>query len=803
MRRPLALALAALAASSALAALCARGAFAGTLYEHGLARGCSDLGWAPRTLRAGQAASIDFSSDDGWMIGCPGLQPPFASLRFRVRAGEAPQGFLAIQLDGADTPAMPRVPIAKGALRDDDGWTEVTLPFALLNPQGVPFQRIIFRATRPVASGPVLLDSIALLADASAAPPADSQPAANPGSGANTPGTSNSGTSSSGTANPGTTSSVPSNSAGNANAGNANANSPVNPSNNSGAKTNPGKTSSRPRAPASEGAPAEGGARGENDAGAGPPGPAAYPAAVNPSLPRHKHAFTVRCDRPGHPISPDIYGVGYGQDDEELDRRARAIGATARRWGGNTATRYNWRIGNVWNTGSDWFFQNVSRPEKAGPLWKHFLAMNDAEGVNSAITVPLIGWVSKDNSSVSFPVSLFGAQQGIAPENHEAGNGISMAGNPIEPLPPTQTSVQAGPQFVADWVKEIKALKGPRRTYILDNEPGLWAQTHRDVHPEPLTYDEQLQKQLAGAKAIRAADPDAKIAGPAEWGWANYFWSADDLAGRGLRLDRLAHGNAPLIPWLLQKFAAEEKKTHTRLLDIVDVHFYPQSNVGIYTRGETDPSTSARRIRSTRGLWDPNYVDESWIKEPIRLLPRMKEWIAENRPGLGISIGEWNFGAETHMSGGLATAEALGLFAAYDVTSAYYWIVPAENSPAAYAFRAFRNYDGGGGRFLDFFVPSDGKGETESLYVSRDGDHLVALLLNFNAGEALEADIDVATCGSPTPARAFSYTGASAGFTPVAPPEANGSKLRAAVPAYSMTVLDIDIAKPEKPAGKK
>jgi len=66
-------------------------------------------------------------------------------------------------------------------------------------------------------------------------------------------------------------------------------------------------------------------------------------------------------------------------------------------------------------------------------------------------------------------------------------------------------------------------------------------------------------------------------------------------------------------------------------------------------------------------------VDESWINERMRLLPLLREWVAQNHPGLGISIGEWNFGAESHMSGALATAEALGRFGTEGLTSAYYW----------------------------------------------------------------------------------------------------------------------------------
>ena len=39
-----------------------------------------------------------------------------------------------------------------------------------------------------------------------------------------------------------------------------------------------------------------------------------------------------------------------------------------------------------------------------------------------------------------------------------------------------------------------------------------------------------------------------------------------------------------------------------------------------------------RRNRSTRSLWDPNYVDETWINDKVQLVPRIKEaqWLREH-----------------------------------------------------------------------------------------------------------------------------------------------------------------------------
>jgi hypothetical protein len=475
---------------------------------------------------------------------------------------------------------------------------------------------------------------------------------------------------------------------------------------------------------------------------------------------------------------------------------AWAIGATARRWGGNPTSRYNWEL-NTWNLARDWFFRNRGDPSST---YDQFLEANRQHGVQTALTVPTLGWVAKDSTSYSFPVSVFGPQQAIGPDAPDAGNGVGLDGKPLVPGPPTRTSVASTPESIEGWVRRIRESDRTRgrsvHAYILDNEPMLWNATHRDVHPDPTTYDELLEKTIAYGSALRRADPDALIAGPAEWGWLAYHYSAKDTAaGVFLRPDRRRHGDVPLIPWYLRQIREHERRTGGRILDLLDVHFYPMGEgVGHGTHGETDPATAALRIRSTRSLWDPTYVDESWINERMRVLPLLRQWVAENHPGLGISIGEWNFGAETHMSGALATAEALGRFGTEGVTSAYYWTSPPERSPAFWAFRAYRNYDGAGGHFLERFVPVKSDGTLTSLFVSRDaaGRRMVAVLLNFDPLSPLNARVSLEGCGPVSGVRAFTYPGGEAGFRPLeaSPP---GAALEAALAPYSISVLELTL----------
>ena len=535
-----------------------------------------------------------------------------------------------------------------------------------------------------------------------------------------------------------------------------------------------------------------------------PPGPAldpraragADPAGADASPWRRPAALTVDCSAKGPRISPLIYGIAYDFQHTTDRPHQWQLGPTVRRWGGNASSRYNWELGNAWNTVQDWYWENIDYTKNPRFSSATFLDENLAHGVKSALTIPMLGWVAKDTSSYSFSVAFAGPQDSVDQWKPDAGNGL-RGRKPLASPPPSRTSTPASPAFIKRWIEAIRArdrLSGVRSVhqYILDNEPNLWSSTHRDVHPEPVTYDELLARTIDYGSAIRAADPEAIIAGPAEWGWLNYLYSGKDAAGLpGMHLDRRSHGNVPLIPWYLRKLREHEQKTGVRVLDVLDLHFYPQSD-RVYS-ADAGPEIAARRLRTTRGLWDAAYVDESWIKESIMLLPRMKQWIAESYPGLGMSIGEWSFGGEEHMSGGLATAEALGRFGQSEVTSAFYWTYPPASSPAYWAFRAYRDFDGHGGHFLDTSVPTRASDET-SIFASRsdDGRHLVLMVLNLSAEAGRDAVIDLHTCGSAGKVQMYTYTGGPTGMVKGSAVLAQG-ELRAGLPAYSINVLDVDL----------
>jgi hypothetical protein len=509
------------------------------------------------------------------------------------------------------------------------------------------------------------------------------------------------------------------------------------------------------------------------------------PNGVDVSAPGRDVRLAISCDAPTHRINPLIYGSAQGDWES---------GQTAQRLGGNPTTRFNWDLG-VWNAANDWFFENGKSIDLT-----EFLEDGLRHDAASAVTVPMIGWVAKDEHSVGFPRAQFPSQRKFDPNRPDVGDGHRSDGSMLRPGSPTQTSIPAAPELIGRWVGRVHdkdQARGKRgvKMYILDNEPSLWDTTHADVHPEPLGYDELLDRTVAYATAVRKADPDALIAGPAEWGWLGYLYSARDrAAGQLSRPDRRAHGDTPLIPWYLTQIAQKESRAGVRLLDVLDVHFYPAAD-GIYGgNARTDADGSALRLRSTRALWDPDYKDESWIDEPIHLIPRLKEWVASYHPGLLISIGEWSFGADGDISGGLASAEALGRFGQQGLDAAFYWGGPKLGTATFWAFRAFRNFDGKGSRFWDVSLPTVESPDV-SLFASRSdsNNELVAIAINKSAAVAAAVHIALNACGLPASQRQFRYAAGYAGLKEEkgSEIEEGGKSIKATLPPYSLTVFDL------------
>lgn len=471
-----------------------------------------------------------------------------------------------------------------------------------------------------------------------------------------------------------------------------------------------------------------------------------------------------------HPISPHIYGLNFG--DEALIAELRV---PIRRWGGNATTRYNWQNDTA-NRASDWFFENIpnSNPDPGrlplGSASDRFVEHNLLSGTKTILTLPMIGWTPAERAfACGFSVAKYGPQQSTDPWRPDCGNGIRPDGTEITGNDPFDTSIPIGPTFVAGWVQHLvgqfgAADRGGVQFYCLDNEPMLWNETHRDVHPAGVGYDEISSRTVAYAAAIKQADPAAMILGPVLWGWSAYFYSAKDREDGGAwwntRSDRRAHGDILLVEWYLQQMKGYEDGHGVRVLDYLDLHYYPQSNVALQQAGDLD--TQARRLRSTRSLWDATYVDESWIAEPVQLIPRMRGWIDANYPGTKLAITEYNFGGLEHINGAVAQADVLGILGRESVDLAALWDPPEPDQPGAYALRMFLDYDGNHSGFGDISVEAQSTDQARlSVYAAqRTLDFAVTIIVINKAFEALDASLQVQGMASASVAEVYRYSAA-------------------------------------------
>ena len=478
-------------------------------------------------------------------------------------------------------------------------------------------------------------------------------------------------------------------------------------------------------------------------------------------------------------VSPLVYGVNFGDI-----ARFSTVPYTVRRYGGNSTTRYNWQA-DVHSTASDWFFMNIPDSSSPGGLpagssSDQFVAETLAGGSQVVLTVPTIGWAPAPVQAKrwSFSEVKYGPQTsdecryfGNNPPDwctHDAGNGLCDSavnttgycqGGRIVGNDPFDTSIAITPAWVGDWIDFLggrygSAAQGGVRFVALDNEAMLWNSTHRDVHPTAPGYDEVWTRGLAVASEVRQRDPSVKILGPVTWGWCDLFSSAADAEVGPSCIDgadRQAHGGVEFVRWYLRQACAHERTTGVRVLDLLDVHYYPQASVaglGGNDSGE-DASTSARRLRSLRELWDPTYVSESWIGEAPYLLPRLRAWIDQECPGVGLALTEYKWGPDTGASGTLAQAELLAILGREGVELATRWVAPEVGTKVEQAFLLFLDYDAAGSRVAGDSVRAKSLApDAVASYALRDPRGRLFLLL-FNK-DTVDREAQVTVAGGVT-----------------------------------------------------
>lgn len=489
-------------------------------------------------------------------------------------------------------------------------------------------------------------------------------------------------------------------------------------------------------------------------------------------------ALSVDASAARRPISPDIYGINdYGNTGLNSELR---VGVT--RWGGDSTSRYNW-LNDSNNAGSDWYFTSfpsgIKRPDLLpfGSMFDQFVDSNLRNGSRAMGTIPVLDWLpSRRVEMCSFSVAKYGPQQQVNPYNKDCGNGLKPDGKTQIVNNPADVGTRVDETFAADWVRHVvsrygTAADGGVSLWSLDNEPEWWMGVHIDIHPKPATYDEMLERGVRYAKVVKSVDPTALVTGPVPSGWMSYFYSAADfIAGWNSHspwrydtnpVDRKAHGNVPFLDWYLQQMRQYEEQNGVRLLDYLDVHGYI-TPTGI-AFGKPGGGSDALRLTSTRALWDPNYLfKDDTITAPPRLVPRLREWVANNYPGTKTAITEYNWGAFDDITGAIAQADVLGIFGREGLDLATLWGPPTAAQPAAFAFRMYLNYDGLGGQFGSTSVQAaTGDPDLLSIFASERSDRALTVLVLNKSTNDLSTSVSLASFTAGGTAEAYSYNSAN------------------------------------------
>ena len=525
-------------------------------------------------------------------------------------------------------------------------------------------------------------------------------------------------------------------------------------------------------------------------------------------------AITVNAASGHRLISDHIYGVNFFGSDFKDRLFWNSLGVTLRRFGGNSSTRYNWQI-DAAHRGKDWFFVSGAESSGANPsrlphgsLADQIVEESFATDMDVMITIPIIGWTTASrNKAWSFSVAKYGPQQSVEPfPPFDAGDGFSPSGQPIVGNDPFDTCIEVDSAFASSWVTHLTnkygtADRGGVRFYAMDNEPMLWTLTHRDVRPNPLGYQELVDRTIDYATAVKGVDPSAEVLGYQAWGFPSYYFSDIDrksMAGGSGPIDRLANDDLPLAAWYLRELKAHEDVTGVRLLDYLNLHFYPQGQ-GVALSAVGSRQTQELRLRQTRGLWDPSYVDESWINQPIAHIPTMQAWVDQFYSGTKTAITEYNFGALEHINGAVAQADVLGIFGREGLDLATMWGPPASGDPAAFAFRMYRNYDGMGSRFAPVSVSAKSANQDEvSAYASFDGFDRATIVLVNKSFVSRSVPLDVQGFTATSPASLYRYSDSNLQAIDQLPQVSitPGQITQIELPAQSVTLIEINGTSP-------
>lgn len=384
--------------------------------------------------------------------------------------------------------------------------------------------------------------------------------------------------------------------------------------------------------------------------------------------------ISINADAEQKPVSPYLYGrnnnfsnvFGTPTTANEIQLYKAAGLRFARENNGNNATKYNWK--RKISSHPDWY-NNVYDHD-----WDYACEIIESNmpGIGVMWAFQLIGKVAanKDNNFNDWEYNQSQWWDGV---------GQNLAGGgEVDPSGGHDALVEGDPDlYLMDWPADSTTaildhwfgegglgLNADQSKYwSMDNEPEIWSGTHDDVMPAQPTANEFMDKYFAVAKKAREKFPNIKLAGPVpanEWQW--YKWGDESLTINGQPYSWLEY--------FIKRVADEQKASGIRLLDVLDIHWYPSE------------SSAAEVLQSHRIFYDENYAypganglktinggwDNSLNKEYI--FKRIEDWLDEHfgeGHGITLSLSEFGSNSSDPNVNAVLYASMLGTFANHEV----------------------------------------------------------------------------------------------------------------------------------------
>ncbi|HEY6902378.1 MAG TPA: glycoside hydrolase family 44 protein [Puia sp.] len=344
------------------------------------------------------------------------------------------------------------------------------------------------------------------------------------------------------------------------------------------------------------------------------------------------------------PVSPYIYGRNGSVSDDPSSPTSAATWQLykdaglnfTRENGGNNLSKYNWRL--KLTSHPDWY-NNVYRHD-----WDFAAAslQQNLPGTQGMWGFQLVGYAAKTttqnfndwayNQSQVWSGNYQNLAGGGVPNS--AGGGLALV-NGDTSLYLTRWNEDSTTGILNHWFGGGgQGLDSTRiRYWNMDNEVEIWDGTHDDVMPVQLDAESFMQRFFAVAKKARALYPGIKLSGPVspnEWQW--FAWKGGQVVGTdGIRY--------PWLQFFIKRLAEEQQRTGIRLLDVIDLHFYPfhtdAAEILQYHRVFFDSTYAypeANGLHLVNGGWDNSIVVEN-------IFGRCQKWLDQYMgPGNGVSF---------------------------------------------------------------------------------------------------------------------------------------------------------------------